>query len=46
VWRKGYPKGEELWSLANLIRDNPPGGTRTVLMGAKRAVRVGTSGAL
>jgi LysR family hydrogen peroxide-inducible transcriptional activator len=44
VWRKGYPKADELWSLANLIRDNPPAGTRTVLMGAKGAARVGTSG--
>ncbi len=45
VWRKGYPKSRDLWSLANLIRDNPPGGTRTVLMDAKGAARAASNGA-
>lgn len=39
VWRKGYPKAHELGLLAALIRDNPPSGTRTVLMNAKSVVR-------
>jgi LysR family hydrogen peroxide-inducible transcriptional activator len=32
VWRRGYPKAQELALLAQLVRDNPPGGTRTALM--------------
>jgi len=35
VWRRGYPKAEELSLLGELVRDNPPGGTRTVLMEEK-----------
>jgi LysR family hydrogen peroxide-inducible transcriptional activator len=35
VWRRGYPKSEELTLLAGLIRDQPPEGTRTVLMEEK-----------
>jgi LysR family hydrogen peroxide-inducible transcriptional activator len=32
VWRRGYSKAQELALLAKLVRDNPPSGTRTVLM--------------
>jgi LysR family transcriptional regulator, hydrogen peroxide-inducible genes activator len=32
VWRRGYPKAQELALLAKLVRDNPPSGTRTALM--------------
>jgi LysR family transcriptional regulator, hydrogen peroxide-inducible genes activator len=32
VWRRGFPKAQELALLAKLIRDNPPSGTRTALM--------------
>jgi LysR family hydrogen peroxide-inducible transcriptional activator len=32
VWRRGYPKAEELSLLAGLVRDQPPEGTRTVLI--------------
>jgi LysR family transcriptional regulator, hydrogen peroxide-inducible genes activator len=39
VWRKGYPKADELAQLAALVRDNPPTGTRTVLVNAKSVVR-------
>ncbi len=39
VWRRGFPRADELSLLAGLVRDNPPGGTRTVLMDAKSAVR-------
>jgi LysR family transcriptional regulator, hydrogen peroxide-inducible genes activator len=39
VWRKGYPKADELALLAALVRDNPPTGTRTVLVNAKSVVR-------
>jgi len=35
VWRRGYPKAEELSLLGELVRDNTPGGTRTVLMEEK-----------
>jgi len=35
VWRRGYPKADELSLLGELVRDNPPGGTRTVLMEEK-----------
>jgi LysR family hydrogen peroxide-inducible transcriptional activator len=31
VWRRGYPKAQELALLADLIIDNPPAGTRSVL---------------
>jgi LysR family hydrogen peroxide-inducible transcriptional activator len=31
VWRRGYPKAQELALLGDLIIDNPPVGTRTVL---------------
>ena len=30
VWRRGYPKAEELGLLAELVRENPPEGTRPV----------------
>ena len=30
VWRRGYPKAQELTLLANLVRENPPEGTRPV----------------
>ncbi|MGD0505767.1 MAG: LysR substrate-binding domain-containing protein [Steroidobacteraceae bacterium] len=32
VWRRGYPKAQELALLAQLIRDNPPSGTSTALI--------------
>ncbi len=32
VWRKGYPRSHELSLLADLVRKNPPSGTRTVLV--------------
>jgi LysR family hydrogen peroxide-inducible transcriptional activator len=32
VWRRGDPKAQELALLASLVRNNPPTGTRTVLM--------------
>jgi LysR family hydrogen peroxide-inducible transcriptional activator len=32
VWRRGYPKAQELALFAQLIRDNPPGGTSTALI--------------
>ena len=35
VWRRGYPKAEEMALLAGLVRDTPPGGTRTVLVEEK-----------
>ena len=35
VWRRGYPKADELSLLGELVRDNPPSGTRTVLMEEK-----------
>jgi LysR family hydrogen peroxide-inducible transcriptional activator len=31
VWRRGYPRAEELSLLAKLVRENPPEGTRPVL---------------
>jgi LysR family hydrogen peroxide-inducible transcriptional activator len=31
VWRRGYPKEQELALLGNLIIDNPPAGTRPVV---------------
>jgi LysR family transcriptional regulator, hydrogen peroxide-inducible genes activator len=31
VWRRGYPKARELALFADLIIDNPPAGTRSVL---------------
>jgi len=31
VWRRGYPKAQELALLGDLIIDNPPVGTRSVL---------------
>jgi LysR family transcriptional regulator, hydrogen peroxide-inducible genes activator len=31
VWRRGYPKAQELSLLGDLIIDNPPAGTRSVL---------------
>jgi LysR family hydrogen peroxide-inducible transcriptional activator len=31
VWRRGYPKAQELALLGDLIIDNPPAGTRSVL---------------
>lgn len=31
VWRRGYPKAQELASLGDLIINNPPAGTRSVL---------------
>ena len=39
VWRRGYPKVQELGLLAKLIRDNPPDGTRTVPMETSTARR-------
>lgn len=30
VWRRGYPKAQELALLAELLRENPPEGTRPV----------------
>ena len=39
VCRKGYPRAHEMALLATLIRDNPPNGTRTVLMNANSMVR-------
>lgn len=35
AWRRGYPKGEELELLAALVRENPPEGTRPVLVEEK-----------
>jgi LysR family hydrogen peroxide-inducible transcriptional activator len=35
VWRRGYPKAEELILLAGLVREQPPEGTRTVLADEK-----------
>ncbi len=35
VWRRGYPKAEELSLLAGLVREQPPEGTHTVLMDEK-----------
>jgi LysR family hydrogen peroxide-inducible transcriptional activator len=32
VWRRHYPKAQELALLAELVRNNPPSGTRTALM--------------
>ncbi len=32
VWRRGYPKAQELALLGELIRDNPPSGTRTAAL--------------
>jgi LysR family transcriptional regulator, hydrogen peroxide-inducible genes activator len=32
VWRRGDSKAHEYMLLASLIRDNPPSGTRTILM--------------
>jgi LysR family hydrogen peroxide-inducible transcriptional activator len=40
VWRRGYPKAEELSLLAALVRDQPPEGTRTVLI-ERNSLRVG-----
>jgi LysR family hydrogen peroxide-inducible transcriptional activator len=40
VWRRGYPKAEELSLLAGLVRDQPPEGTRTVLIEGN-SLRVG-----
>lgn len=40
VWRRGYPKAEELSLLGGLVRDQPPEGTRTVSMDEK-SLRVG-----
>jgi len=37
VWRRGYPKAQELALLGGLIIDNPPVGTRAIL---KRAAAV------
>ena len=39
VWRRGYPKAQELALLGDLIIDNPPVGTRSILNRAA-AVRV------
>jgi LysR family transcriptional regulator, hydrogen peroxide-inducible genes activator len=46
VWRRGYPKAEELVLLAELVRNNPPNGTRTVLMDARGTVRATSNRAL
>lgn len=35
VWRRGYPKAEEMALLGDLVRSNPPTGTRTVLVEEK-----------
>lgn len=35
VWRRGYPKADEMTLLAELVRDEPPQGTRTVLIEEK-----------
>ena len=39
IWRRGYPKANDLSLLASLVRDNPPNGTRTVLMDVKSVAR-------
>jgi LysR family hydrogen peroxide-inducible transcriptional activator len=39
AWRRGYPKSEELGLLGALVRENPPEGTRTVLL-EEKALRV------
>jgi LysR family hydrogen peroxide-inducible transcriptional activator len=40
VWRRGYPKAQELALLGDLVRDNSPSGTRAVLQeGRARVVR-------
>jgi len=39
VWRRGHQRAQELALLADLVRDNPPAGTRTALMN-ERALRV------
>jgi len=31
VWRRGYPKGNELALLGNLVRSSPPGGTTSAM---------------
>jgi len=31
VWRRGYPKAKDLALLGDLVRNNPPSGTRGVL---------------
>jgi LysR family hydrogen peroxide-inducible transcriptional activator len=33
VWRRGYPKAQELTMFGELIRDNPPGGTHAINAG-------------
>lgn len=38
VWRRGYPKAEELISLARLVRENPPEGTHAVPSKERRAL--------
>jgi LysR family hydrogen peroxide-inducible transcriptional activator len=40
AWRRGYPKAAELVLLGDLVRNNPPGGTRAVLA-QKRALANG-----
>jgi LysR family transcriptional regulator, hydrogen peroxide-inducible genes activator len=35
VWRRGYPKAEELSLLGALVRDQPPEGTHTILVDEK-----------
>ena len=40
VWRRGYPKAQDLSLLAKLLRENHPEGTRPVLWEAVAAPRV------
>lgn len=37
VWRRDYPKAQEMSLLAKLVRDNPPAGTRSVATGEGHA---------
>jgi LysR family hydrogen peroxide-inducible transcriptional activator len=30
AWRRGYPKAKDLWLLGDVIRNNPPRGTRAI----------------
>jgi LysR family hydrogen peroxide-inducible transcriptional activator len=38
IWRRGYPKANDLSLLGGLVRDDPPHGTRSVFMEAKLAI--------
>jgi LysR family hydrogen peroxide-inducible transcriptional activator len=41
AWRRGYPKAQELRLLGDLVRDNPPSGTRAVVT-ERKAQRTGS----